>query len=115
MFGNELTKEEKEIEQFIKEHTHINYCECIILPDGKITYAVPSHVMRLIEYTGLSPTVIYSLMPNDAIPIKWLVEFTKCIAIYTNGYIAPENYTAQQAYSLELLRINELTQQPFRI
>lgn len=99
----------KDIDTFIKEHHHINYCECIIHKDGLIEYAVPSHVEMLIKITGEDRDVIYYKMPIDASPIIWLIEYTGCIAIYTNAYLKPKISTKEQEFTLQKLINSKLT------
>lgn len=37
----------KNIDEFIKNHSYINYCEAIIDKNGKINYATPSSLRIL--------------------------------------------------------------------
>lgn len=105
----------KQVDDFIKNHKYINYCEAIIYKDGYIEYASPSHVEALIKITGESRDAIYDKMPVTASPIIWLIEYTGCIAVYTNGCIKPKICTEEQEIALkELLDSKLLTSYSFR-
>lgn len=95
-------------DDFINNHEHINYCEAIIHRDGEIEYAIPSHTEKLIKITGENRDVIYEKMPVTASPILWLVDYTGCIALYTDFYYAPEKCTLKQRLSLKKLIDNGL-------
>ena len=77
------------IDEFIKKHDFINYCEAIVFPDGDISYACPSHQMAILNYLNLSMEDAMNIMPMCASPIHWLVDKSGCIAVWTNGYIKP--------------------------
>ena len=96
-------------EEFIKQHTYINYCEVLIFPNGKIVYAEPSHVKALIKYVGKTEEEIYSEMPIDASPLYWLINYTKCVVVYTNGYIRPKKCTVAALSTLKTLIHENLT------
>ena len=96
-------------EAFIKQHTHINWCEILIFPNGKVVYAKPSHIKALIKYTGETEEAIYHKMPIDAWPLYWLVNYTRCIAVYTNGYIRPKKCTVAALSTLRTLINEKLT------
>lgn len=96
------------IDYFIENHNYINYCEAIIHRDGEVEYAIPSHIEKLIKITGEYREIIYEKMPVTASPILWLVEYTGCIAVYTDFYYKPEKCTIKQALSLMKLIKNGL-------
>lgn len=100
---------EKDIYRFTDEHKYINYCECIISPDGLLEYANPSHVESLIRKTGKSREEIYNEMKIDDSPIYWLVDKTNYIAVYTSGYIKPKQTTEKQEEALNILIDKGLT------
>lgn len=93
----------KTADKFIEEHTYINYCEAIIYPDGTIEYASPSHIEALIRETKESMENIYNKMPIQASPIEWLSEYTKCIPVWTQGYILPQRISIPQKIALNKL------------
>lgn len=90
-------------EEFIKNHTMINYCEAIIMPDGSIIYARPSHVETLIKLTKKPRTEINKLMPMRAAPINWLVEYTGCACVWFDYCIMPYKYTDAQIAAIQAL------------
>jgi hypothetical protein len=90
-------------EEFIKRHTHINYCEAVIHKDGDVEYVCPSHALMLIKISGESQDDIDKKIPKDAIPVIWLAEYTGTIAVWSNFYVAPSNVTEEQKKSLTLL------------
>ena len=97
----------KDVDQFIKEFDYPEGCEAIINLEGEIAYASPSHIEALIKYSGESRDVIYDKMPLDAMPIKWLVEYTKCISVWPDGIILPKAITeSQQVTVRKLIKCN---------
>lgn len=88
--SNKMIFKKINIEDFIKEHKHICYCEAIIYPDGDITYAVPSHQQALIKITGKTIDGLWDIIPQTASPNKWLIDYTKCIAVWYNGFKMPD-------------------------
>lgn len=68
------------VEQFIKEHDHINYCEAIIDKDGFVKNIKPNHIQTLIRKTNLPENLICAMMQIYESSIHWLVEFTcRCL------------------------------------
>lgn len=92
-----------DVETFIRNHKHINYCEIVMNKEGEVCYSKPSHINTLIRSTGKSEKEIYDIMPLDASPIDWLIEYTGYVAIYTNGIYLPNEVTEKQALALEKL------------
>ena len=93
------------IDEFIKNHHHINYCEAVIYRDGTIAYANPSHVETLIRATGLTHSEVYNEMPVWEHTILWLVNKTGCIAVWYGDYVAPKDkkLTLEQHITLKKL------------
>lgn len=98
----------KSVDDFIRDHSHINYCEAIIYPDGFVEYAEPSHVEALLKITNEDRDIIYKKMPIWDAPIIWLTEYTGCIPVWTNGYIKPKLCSKEQEISLKKLIENKL-------
>lgn len=90
------------IDEFIKQHKHTNYCEAIILPNGDIDYATPSHIYKLISLTGKSKDEIDSIMPRTASPLEWLVSYTNCVAVWYD-FFRFNSLTEKQKCSLHKL------------
>ena len=51
---------------------------------------------------------IYNKMDIFDSPIDWLVQYTGCIAVYTNGYLKPNIVTSEQQKVLYALIKNNL-------
>lgn len=90
------------VDDYIKQHKEICYCEAIILPDGKIADARPSHIYKLIELSNKTKDEIDKLMPMFASPLEWLVSYTGCIAVWYNSFIFV-SITDKQRKSLQRL------------
>jgi hypothetical protein len=98
------------IHDFIAQHTHKNYCEIVISPDGDIEYAEPSHLYKLIRITGESKDALNVKMPNRAAPMEWLVEYTGCCVCWYDYFIIPNGYTPIQINCIkELMRNGIMT------
>lgn len=87
--------EKVKIDDFIENHSFINYCEAIIFPDGDISYACPSHQNAILNFLNMSVEEAMDIIPMCASPIHWLVDKSGCIAVWTNGYIKP---TGEELY-----------------
>lgn len=96
-----------EVEDFIKQHNHIQYCEAILYPDGTISYVKPSHTETLIRATGMTHKEIYEEMPITANVMSWLLDKTRCVAIYYDGYIEPPNKKITLAQKIALKKLTE--------
>lgn len=81
--------EKVKIDDFIENHSFINYCEAIIFPDGDVSYACPSHQNAILNFLNLSIKEAMDIIPICASPIHWLVDKSGCIAVWTNGYMEP--------------------------
>lgn len=90
------------VEQFIKEHNHINYCEAIIDKYGFVENVKPNHIQTLIRQTNLPEDLIWAMMPIYESPIHWLVEFTGCIAVWYDMLLKPKKgITIEQKNSIQ--------------
>ncbi len=100
----------------IQKHkkTFINYLEVLILEDGSIKYAVPSHQMLAEELciTKLNITrdELYLMTLNHLGDyMEWLLTQTNSIALWSDGYIAGDNgANAKQLATLRKLKMNGL-------
>ena len=101
-------KDEKlHIDDFIKNHNHINYCEAIIYRDGTIAYCRPSHIETLIRETGLTHSEIYNSIPIFENVLLWLLNKTGCICVWYGDYITPENRKLTLAQHITLKKLSE--------
>ena len=97
-----------EVEDFIKQHTHYYYCEAILYPDGTISYVKPSHTETLIRATGMTHKEVYEEMPVTTPNVMlWLLDKTRCVAIYYNGYVEPPNKKITLAQKIALKKLTE--------
>ena len=97
-----------EVEDFIKQHNHIQYCEAILYPDGTISYVKPSHTETLIRATGMTHKEVYEEMPVTTPNVmSWLLDKTRCVAIYYDGYVEPPNKKITLAQKIALKKLTE--------
>jgi hypothetical protein len=98
------------IDDFLAEYKRkwINYCEIIILKNGNIILANPSHTERMLKLTGEDRNDIYERMPIVASPIHWLVDYTKNISVWHQFQILPEDVTEEQLKTLSLLESEKM-------
>lgn len=95
-----------DIQDWIEEHNkkYTNYCEAIILPNGSITYAIPSHQIRLKELKGVpyrplsnkrtkKEIDLWKEIPFEADVCSWLCEDLNTISVWYNWCVTPINYT----------------------
>lgn len=97
----------------IEKHkeTYINYLEVIILPDGTIEYAVPSHQEKLIKIAmdklKLTREELFELCPDGYyIPMEWLTKITGCVSVW-NEFVGGEPNEIQKEV-IEQLRLEGL-------
>ena len=88
----------------------INYLEIIILPNGLIQLARPSHQMALIHYAMEKDHISYSDI-QKSIPLayainEFLIDKYKCICVWYNYFIRPEHgmETIQEDVIKELVK-----------
>lgn len=72
---------------YVKQHKHINYCECVITKDGQIFDAIPSHIEKLIELSGKSKQELSQLMPIFCAPLEWLLGYTGCVSVWFDSFL----------------------------
>lgn len=85
------------VNDFIKQHNHIDYCEAIIREDGMIENASPSHETAIILAYPLMNEEDYYLSTYN------LTEFTGYISVYYDIINAPTYITKEQLNTLKLL------------
>lgn len=109
---NKMEFKKVKIDDFIKKHTHINYCEAIIYPDGDITYAAPSHQQALISITGKSMDNLFEIMAVSAAPTEWLIDYTGCICVWFQGFKMPDGselfYREEEVNGIYLSRTDKI-------
>lgn len=94
-FGNKI--ELMDIDSFIEKYKdQINYCEALILPDGQITWAVPSHQMALASLSSRSFEELSNDIPLNASPTHYLSEMMNVVLVRNNDLLFPLDYTHEQ-------------------
>ena len=93
----------KIIDEFIIEHSHVEYCEAIIHKNGLIEYAIPNHVESMLRITNKDKFEIYNMMNILDSPLLWLINYTNTVCVWYKGYILPSKITKEQKKSLDLL------------
>lgn len=87
----------------------VNYLEVVISPDGVVEYATPSHMQKLLSvYNGyhvpIGDEIAWKDIPDDAAPLKWLMEKTGWICVWSDRYECSGTPTLEQADALNDLR-----------
>lgn len=95
------------VENYIKQHNCIHYCEAIIYPDGNIEDATPSHVYKLMSVTHKSKDELDKLIPDDAAPLNWLIGYTKCICVWYDSFMY-DSQTNEQLNTIQELVNNNI-------
>ena len=91
------------VENFIKNHNHICYCEAVIYPDGDVEYCIPSHQEKLIEISGKSKEELMKEIPNIASIYEWLADKYNIAVLWYDYIVLPRNYSEQQIKSIQKL------------
>lgn len=93
------------VDEFIAHHTktHINYCECIIFPNGDVQYGVPSHQEALIKATGIEREKLFSMMNEYDDVLKVLLNLTGCVSVWYSRQIYAKELTPEQNSTLTKL------------
>ena len=106
----------------IEKHreTFVNYLEVIILPSGKVEYAVPSHLEKLAalgmaKHGDKSKASYYARIPKDVCAdyFDWILQDTGCVAIWTDVVRGVPNRF--QRHAIERLRREGLLKTACRI
>lgn len=84
------------VDQFISQYNHINYCEIVILPDGYIMKAIPSHTEVLIEmwckkHNKTRNELKGLLIISDDSPLGFLCDTLQCIAVWYSQIKCPKS------------------------
>lgn len=81
----------------------INYLEVIILKDGTVEYAVPSHQMKLEDLAsgilGCPREQVCTTCPRDmwCAYLEWLTEITGAIAVWNEFFIGSPSHAQRRA------------------
>ncbi len=92
------------IMDYINTHREdLDPCECVILPDGEIEEPLPSHIGKLEELAGEDKSVLNRYMEKNMEPLFWMVEYTRCLCVWSSRVVAPFQITQEQEATLEEL------------
>ena len=98
----------------IHKREFVNYLEVVILEDGTVEYAVPSHELKLtnilMERNGMTIEEVRDLYRNSdhssilnyLSPIDWFCKETRCISVWNDFYKGNPN--EKQLQSLQNLK-----------
>lgn len=101
------------VDKFISQHTHYSYCEVIILPDGYIVEAKPSHTETLIElwcskHSKTREELKTLLIESSKPALHFICDELKCISVwYTCIYITSSGINSVQLTTLKKLVASE--------
>lgn len=86
-----------DVNEFVKYHDEIHYCEAIIRENGMIEYAYPSHeIASILAYPLMSEEEYYLSCYN-------LTEYTGYVFVYYEYINAPTYITKEQLNTLKIL------------
>lgn len=81
--------------------------ELIILPNGMIIYSNKCHVEKMIDYLVIKRNKtrksIENEIPENCLPISWLVDRYKFVAVWECGYMCSSNMTRLQKRTIKIL------------
>lgn len=107
------------VEEYIKQHTDINYCEALIFPNGDIIDARPSHIETLIKQIicdfSLSREQLAEMIPNNASPLHWIIDRYNYGCIWYNSAIVSVDYTEAVLNTIQKLIDANILQNTVRI
>lgn len=97
--------EEISIDNFIYNHDPDEswYSQVLIIENGNVLNAMPSHTEALIELYGKKRDVIYNEIPASDETIDYLLDKTKCLAVWYNCVIGYDSVSNSQIDSFKKL------------
>lgn len=106
----------------IKTHNEnfINYLEVIILQDGTVVYAVPSHQQKLLELYGnkynitIEDIINKNIIPLCESPEDWIIYDLNVISVWYDFIIRPENITKEQQEILDKLKSEKCISESYK-
>lgn len=97
------------------KQTYIDYLEVLILEDGKVVYAIPSHQVKAeelcCEKLGISRQELSDMCPSEYYGdyLTWLLTICSAVSVWNNFYMAGENgLNAKQKATLRRLKLDGL-------
>lgn len=102
--------------KYIEEHKDdYDYTEAIIAPNGQIQYAKIGHANELGMQSNIPFDVLYHILPMDASPASWLVDYTGCISVWPDFAYLPPVYTKEQIQTLSVLQRSKLIKKKYTL
>lgn len=98
----------RNIDDFIKQHNHIRYCEVIIHRNGDIEDCRPNHIETLIRISDKDRDEIYNSMTLQESPLHWLLKDTGCVSVWYSYQYSFGELSEQQQESLNKLVENRI-------
>lgn len=90
----------------------IHYFEAIILPNGTVKLAIPSHiecVIRLVcELENITRDELKLSIPSSADPLRYLLDKYCMVSVWYNTIITPESISPLQEQTISSLESNGL-------
>lgn len=102
---NEFLSGSIPIDKFIEHHNNnfVNYCEVVILANGDVQYCIPSHQETLIRLSNIPRDKLWNEIYGISDVLLELCNKAKCIAVWFDFYVRPDNVTIEQLNSLKKL------------
>ena len=97
--------------------TYKNYLEVLLLEDGSVVYAIPSHQEKAMalacERLGVTRELIYDMCPTQyyADFLNWLLSLTNSVSVW-NNMISCWSINKKQAATLRMLKTKGLYKGP---
>ena len=94
-----------------------NYLEVLLLEDGSVVYAIPSHQEKAMalacERLGVTRELIYDMCPTQyyADFLNWLLSLTNSVSVW-NNMISCWSINKKQAATLRMLKTKGLYKGP---
>lgn len=101
----------------IEKHkqTYIDYLEVLILENGKVIYAIPSHTAKAeelcCEKLGIEWKQLADMCPREywGDYLTWLLTICRAVALWSNSYAVGKNgLNVKQKATLRKLKLNGL-------
>lgn len=122
MYDDSILSEPFNIQRHWEEYRG-TYLEAIVLPDGHIEYAMPSHTEKLVqilqEQKGLSREEVIKLCPEEYYfsYIDWLLLESSCVSVWTDFCMGEPNKAQWQSQEIGRAGIynGSITKKPPRL
>lgn len=103
---------------FANQNNYKNYCEIIILRNGKIIPAIPSHCELLVNMycnkENIQKYKFKKIFPNILDPISFICEKYSCISVWYNVIRRPRIITTFQRKTIDALVNNNCIAEDYK-